>query len=564
MSVAFGERKRSFGEQIVRSIPSTEKSTRIANSEQSNEPEEDLIEIKWTIAEAVSSKPKILSIPHLPISKLESDKTFAEVFSLAIAGWFDGSFSSKQGFMESMSRTFEFLIRSSPVLYATQRESLLSRRAHQRLVCRCVLSNSDNYNLATGGSISLVFLRIKKFLESFEGEHESLRPVWNVIHAIRRGRLSLQTAEKYLTNCFQSHRGCGLRNCECTCLACGALSGERDDIKLIGTLFHQGFGSIQDFDWAFSWYALASALNVPSAMNSLGFMFQEGHGIGEVSDFDNAIKWYLKAAHLGDRTAQYNCGCAYYNGLGIEQDHTKAFGWYLKAALAGDPDAQAAVGDQYLMGDGVEKNTEKALHWHLKAAYNGSISAASLVAHHFYFGWAVKRDASKAYEWHLEAARRGSLQSQHYVGHMHYSGDGCEMHLSKAFEWWISGARQGYVPAMKSLSIMYSDNEWEHYSLVVADYWAHQASIFENQQNPLTSHERSSRQLPYASGEDFREYIHKMRDERGISFVAGFDSCINPHSKLLHLSKCSLLFDLNLIREILSFTGDSQFPMNSH
>eukprot|EP00475_Leptophrys_vorax_P002989 TRINITY_DN11717_c0_g1_i1.p1 TRINITY_DN11717_c0_g1~~TRINITY_DN11717_c0_g1_i1.p1 ORF type:complete len:672 (-),score=144.13 TRINITY_DN11717_c0_g1_i1:42-2057(-) len=486
-------------------------------------------------------------------------------------------------FVEARSKASEWystLIKQAPTLYATQKDSMLSSGAGERMLCRCYLIK--HYNLMSclteerrhqelvlsslaDRPFSLLFFKLFEFISADEYE---FHPVKQALLHLRHTRLRVNDSDQWAgirALMRQQHEkpeeasnGCSL-DCACDCLACSAIAGNSSHMKLLGTCFHQGFAVPQDFEWALCWYSLAAVMGVASALNSIGFMYQEGHGVD--ADNSQGVLWYFHAAHAGDRTAQYNMACAYYNGCGVSKNHEEAFKWYYLAAKRGDVDAQAAVGDQYFQGDGVEQNYRKAFYWHLLSAKGGNVMAQTTVGHHYYFGWAVERDLRKAFLWHEVAANRGYYQAQFYAGHMLFNGEGCDKNLKRAFSFWMQSARQGCAQAMKALASVFDEgvprSDGSNGDLLIprsrekADYWKEQAIHSGIQDSEITYS---------TSAEDRVRFKTQCRKERNLALVMGLHSRLGQQSPFTHLQQPHL-FDRNIIGMILGFSGDSQFPM---
>ncbi|MGA9442588.1 MAG: tetratricopeptide repeat protein, partial [Methyloceanibacter sp.] len=56
----------------------------------------------------------------------------------------------------------------------------------------------------------------------------------------------------------------------------------------------------------------------PEAQFMLGRMYQEGRGV--IQDHAEAVKWYRLSADKGQPFAQNNLGVMYKNGWGVKQD----------------------------------------------------------------------------------------------------------------------------------------------------------------------------------------------------------------------------------------------------
>jgi uncharacterized protein len=110
-----------------------------------------------------------------------------------------------------------------------------------------------------------------------------------------------------------------------------------------------------------------------SAQNSLGWMYEQGHGVTQ--DFKEATKWYRSAAEQGLREAQYNLGVIYFQGRGTPSNFREALKWYRKAATQGDAQAQYNLGFMYVNGVGVPKDLSRGHMWWDLASKNGEGAA---------------------------------------------------------------------------------------------------------------------------------------------------------------------------------------------
>ena len=99
----------------------------------------------------------------------------------------------------------------------------------------------------------------------------------------------------------------------------------------------------------------------------LGFMYDDGEGV--VQDRKEAVKWYRLAAAQGNAYAQLHLGLMYDNGRGgVPQDHKEAVKWFWLAAAQGNPSAQFRLGFMYDSGRGVVKDRKEAVMWYQLAA----------------------------------------------------------------------------------------------------------------------------------------------------------------------------------------------------
>jgi TPR repeat protein len=79
---------------------------------------------------------------------------------------------------------------------------------------------------------------------------------------------------------------------------------------------------------------------------------------------------FRKACYLGNRYAQFNLGCCYFDGEGIDRNLKKATFWLKKSAEQGISSAQANLAWCYFNGAGVEKDLKAAYFWKRKSIEN--------------------------------------------------------------------------------------------------------------------------------------------------------------------------------------------------
>ena len=79
---------------------------------------------------------------------------------------------------------------------------------------------------------------------------------------------------------------------------------------------------------------LAAEQGDARAQAILGFMYVEGKGV--LQDYAEAMKWYRLAAEQGYASAQHSLGYMYDNGQGVPQDSIMAHMWYNIGAANGD------------------------------------------------------------------------------------------------------------------------------------------------------------------------------------------------------------------------------------
>ena len=113
-----------------------------------------------------------------------------------------------------------------------------------------------------------------------------------------------------------------------------AEQGDADAQTLLGIMYSEGRGVLQDDAAAAKWIRRAAEQGYADAQHLLGIMYGEGRGV--LQDDAAAAKWYRLAAEQDYASAQRNLGVMYYNGQGVPQDYIQAHIWFNLAASEGD------------------------------------------------------------------------------------------------------------------------------------------------------------------------------------------------------------------------------------
>ena len=142
-------------------------------------------------------------------------------------------------------------------------------------------------------------------------------------------------------------------------------------ISAWGADFEKGSTAYQSGDFATvlaEWKPLAEqGFAGPQAV--LGLLYDNGNGV--IEDDKEAVRWYRLAADQGCALAQYGLGVSYANGNGVIKDDKEAVRWYRLAAEQGYVLAQHGLGVSYANGKGVIKDYRHAHMWLNVAASNG-------------------------------------------------------------------------------------------------------------------------------------------------------------------------------------------------
>ena len=108
----------------------------------------------------------------------------------------------------------------------------------------------------------------------------------------------------------------------------------------------------EDFENCFLMAKKSAEQGYIPAQYMLGKMYYEG--LGTIQNYYEAVIWYRKAAEKGDSTSQYKLGLMYYNGQAVKQDYTEAEKWLTKAAEQGEIGAQKTL-------ENIKKETKKEI-----------------------------------------------------------------------------------------------------------------------------------------------------------------------------------------------------------
>jgi TPR repeat protein/S1-C subfamily serine protease len=170
--------------------------------------------------------------------------------------------------------------------------------------------------------------------------------------------------------------------------------------------WEEGLAAFERDDYATAfreWLPLAKQGHV-RAQALLGFLYFQGHGV--LQDYGEAVKWYYRAAEQGSDFAQYSLGFIYDEGRGVPQDFAEALKWYRRAAAQGYPDAQIGLGRMYEDGRGAPQDSGEAVKWFRRAAQQGNANAQVFLGLMYEGGRGVPQDYFQAYHWYNVAASR--------------------------------------------------------------------------------------------------------------------------------------------------------------
>ena len=152
-------------------------------------------------------------------------------------------------------------------------------------------------------------------------------------------------------------------------LFCHAGMGQAQDFQKGSTAYRAG-----DYKAALREFRPLAEQGNADAQFLIGSMYFNGQGL--LQDYAEAARWYLLAAEQGDAYAQVDLGIMYKNGQGLLQDYAEAARWFRLAAKQGDAYAQSLLGMAYAIGLGVPKDLVMSHMWTNIASANGDSSAS--------------------------------------------------------------------------------------------------------------------------------------------------------------------------------------------
>lgn len=110
----------------------------------------------------------------------------------------------------------------------------------------------------------------------------------------------------------------------------------------------------------------------------IGELYRNGYGV--MQNYTESFKWYSKCSNLlKTETTKNNLGYMYLNGLGIKQNYEKAIEYFKYTSTINSDYAQNMLGQLYYDGVGVQKNKKQAIELFKKSARNGNIHAKNML-----------------------------------------------------------------------------------------------------------------------------------------------------------------------------------------
>ena len=151
--------------------------------------------------------------------------------------------------------------------------------------------------------------------------------------------------------------------------------GDGEACFIVGGMLYRGLGTDPDPGLAFKYLLRAEKKGkfTPRSLAIIGTLFLQGTGV--VQNYEKARQYLVRAAELGDLMAWKNLAYLYYNGLTGKVEYKKALELYRRAGLEGDSESQYNAGLMYASGLGTGVDRVRAYAWFSLAASQGNSSA---------------------------------------------------------------------------------------------------------------------------------------------------------------------------------------------
>lgn len=167
---------------------------------------------------------------------------------------------------------------------------------------------------------------------------------------------------------------------------------------------------------------LSLAISVPTTLAQTGVVAtnraaedarKRGDSAFEKKAYAQAMRWYQKADQLGDAEAMNSIGYMYDNGLGVRQDAGSAFIFYKAAADHGLAKAKYNIAVDYESGAGVPRDPCLARIWMQDAASGGDQDARQWLTDHLVTG---SEAAQPNIEVNVDNLNREKMEHGEYIG----------------------------------------------------------------------------------------------------------------------------------------------------
>lgn len=220
--------------------------------------------------------------------------------------------------------------------------------------------------------------------------------------------------------------------------------------SLIGQMYEEGLGVVQDGAKARTLYEQGAALGDTDSMLQLGSMLWSG--TGGARDIPAAIAWLSRALDAGELQAGQYLGRIYEDGVGVRPDYEKAAAAYRRAIVNNDAIAMNNLGLLYLNSKLHPPLADSGLHWLQSAFDRGLGLAACNLGLSYRQGIGLPVDLAKAREWYLKGAKSGVASCEEGLGSMAETGQTGRADPAEAARWYSLAAQHGSESARQALA----------------------------------------------------------------------------------------------------------------
>ncbi|MBA4410721.1 MAG: hypothetical protein C0397_15015 [Odoribacter sp.] len=127
----------------------------------------------------------------------------------------------------------------------------------------------------------------------------------------------------------------------------------------LGIMYQNGKGVTKNLAKAHLWFSKSAEKGDPIGMFYLGSMYKMGEGVN--IDYSKAYEYFKASAEKGFHGGMYGAGYCKFKGLGTSQSYDEAVKWFQKGIEKNCPACTFMMGDCYRNGYGVEQNEEEAI-----------------------------------------------------------------------------------------------------------------------------------------------------------------------------------------------------------
>jgi TPR repeat protein len=164
------------------------------------------------------------------------------------------------------------------------------------------------------------------------------------------------------------------------------------------------------------------------------------------------------------------------------------------------------------------------------------------------------QDFVQAKHWYGLAAEKGHVESMYSLGNIALLGLGGPVNMEDAIKWYNQAGDCDYLPALKSLGMIYNAGKQVKRDPIAAFcFYMQAAESHQDKEASLEIEKLDKEDSKYRR--EYRERKNDALEERRFVLISGFHQTTGANS-VLHKSFLSPMFTTKIIRSILKFAGD--------